>query len=306
MPAAVAVATASELAADAARRCIRAGGNAVDAAIAAALMCMNTEPGVCSFAGGAFITIKAPGETAITIDGYAAIPGVGAQADSATGWRGVRMAYGGGVHTDVGAASVAVPGSPAAIDCAHRQFACLPMPTLMQPTIEAVRDGFPLSQACHTYLQHAASSVFANDPNAVAALHPDGQNLANAGERIVIDGLARTLTQLAHDGLTHFYTGELAMQIVDHLQAHGGIMTRDDLSEYRAIVRPSLVIENGDWQIGLNPPPAIGGSMLAAILGAVAQGDDLLQSTRHALQRRRRELDFSLDLERDAAAMVNE
>jgi len=73
----VAVATTSQLAADAAREVAAGGGNAVDCALAASLLTMNTEPGVCALAGGAFITIWPDGGDPVTIDGNVAVPGAG-------------------------------------------------------------------------------------------------------------------------------------------------------------------------------------------------------------------------------------
>ncbi len=77
----VAVSTTSQLAADAAYEIASQGGNAVDCALAASLLAMNTEPGVCALAGGAYITIWKPGSDPVTIDGNVAIPGQGLAAD---------------------------------------------------------------------------------------------------------------------------------------------------------------------------------------------------------------------------------
>ena len=73
----VAVATTSQLAADAAREIADLGGNAVDCALAASMLTMNTEPGVCALAGGAYVTIWKAGSDPVTIDGNVAIPGFG-------------------------------------------------------------------------------------------------------------------------------------------------------------------------------------------------------------------------------------
>ena len=71
----VAVATTSQLAADAAREVAEVGGNAVDCALAAALLTINTEPGVCALGGSAFITIWSQGQDPVTVDGNVAVPG---------------------------------------------------------------------------------------------------------------------------------------------------------------------------------------------------------------------------------------
>jgi gamma-glutamyltranspeptidase/glutathione hydrolase len=112
----VAVATSSQLAADAASEVAELGGNAVDCAIAAALMTMNTQPGVCALAGGAYVTVWADGRSPVTIDGNVARPGLSNGGTVAAAGVPVHLGYGGGVDTVVGAASVAVPGSLAAIE----------------------------------------------------------------------------------------------------------------------------------------------------------------------------------------------
>ena len=98
----VAVATSSPLAADAAYEVAANGGNAVDCALAAAIMTVNTEPGVCSLAGGAYVTVWGPDGEPVAIDGNHAVPGRGL--DAAERGRGgvtVELAYGGGVKTIV-------------------------------------------------------------------------------------------------------------------------------------------------------------------------------------------------------------
>ncbi len=100
-----------------------AGGNAVDCALAASLLTMNTEPGVCALAGGAYVTVWGPGIDAVTIDGNVGVPGMGlADAERGLGAVSVTMAYGGGIETLVGPGSVGVPGSLAAVEHAWRRF----------------------------------------------------------------------------------------------------------------------------------------------------------------------------------------
>ena len=100
----VAVATTSQLAADAAAEIADAGGNAVDCAIAAAMLSINTEPGVCALAGSAYVTIWPASGDPITIDGNVAVPGSGLRADFSPVAESVYMEYGGGIETLAGAA----------------------------------------------------------------------------------------------------------------------------------------------------------------------------------------------------------
>ena len=150
----VAVATTSQLAADAAAEVADAGGNAVDCAVAAAIFSVNTEPGVCALAGSAYVTVWPPASDPITIDGNVTVPGQGlAPGFTLSGAVPVSMDYGGGIETLVGPGSVAVPGSLAALDRAWQQFGKVGWQRLLDPAIRAARTGLPLSAACHSYLQ---------------------------------------------------------------------------------------------------------------------------------------------------------
>ena len=103
------IASSSQLAADAGAEVARAGGNAVDAAVAACLVSMSTEPGVCSLGASGFVTLWAQHGRPITIDGYSEMPGRGLAAErmGQGAWE-VELGYGGGMRTIVGPGSVAV------------------------------------------------------------------------------------------------------------------------------------------------------------------------------------------------------
>ena len=115
----LAIATTSESAASAGAEMAKSGGNAVDAAIAAAMVSISTEPGVCAPGCGGYLTIWPPGSGPVTLDGNIFVPGRGLPEEPREE-RGVEvsMDYGGGVTTIVGPASVGVPGGIAALGAA--------------------------------------------------------------------------------------------------------------------------------------------------------------------------------------------
>lgn len=266
----VAVATTSQLAADAAREIAELGGNAVDCALAASLLTMNTEPGVCALAGGAYVTIWKAGSDPVTIDGNVAIPGHGVDpAQRGQGIDRVTIDYGGGITTIVGSGAVGTPGSLAAVEHAWKIFGSADWKAILQPAIRACRDGFPLSSACHYYLGYSGKPIFGRSKDGYGALH-DGDSLRDAGSPIIVPHLADSLTQIAEEGARAFYEGDLATAIADHVQADGGLLSREDLGRYRAIERPALRTDIGPWAIASNPPPAVGGAVLAAMLSAFA------------------------------------
>ena len=311
----VAVATTSQLAADAAREVAEVGGNAVDCALAAALVTINTEPGVCALGGSAFITIWRQGEDPITVDGNVAVPGKGLD-DSERGRGAVEISldYGGGITTLVGPGSVAVPGTLAAIEDAWQRYGKAPWKAIFEPTIRACRDGFPLSAACRYYLGYSGDIIFGRSDDGYRALHGDDDRLVDAGDTIIVPHLADTLDAIARDGARVFYDGDIARAIADHCRAGDGMLTREDLSSYRAVERAPLVNTIGDWQLATNPPPAVGGSVLTAMLLACAGLDidhwdsnslrHLINVQRACLDFRQRHLDLAGDVGTEAARLV--
>ncbi len=302
----VAVATTSQLAADAAYEVADNGGNAVDCALAAAVLTMNTEPGVCALAGGAYVTVWKPGSDPITIDGNVAIPGRGVTAQK----RGravetVKMKYGGGITTLVGTGAVGVPGSLAAVESAWRRYGSAKWQAILDPTIRATRDGFPLSSACHYYLGYSGKPIFGRSKDGYAALHDD-KHLRAAGATIVVPHLSDSIALIAEEGARAFYEGDLADAMVSHVQDAGGALCAADLQKYRAQERLSLRTDIGPWTIATNPPPAVGGVVLSAMLSAFsnetfsnwdrAATARLIAVQRACLNYRKRHLDLADDV----------
>ncbi len=263
----VAVASSSRLSADAGAAVAEHGGNAVDAAVAACLVSMTTEPGVCALGAGGYVTVWSPGESPVTVDGYAAVPGLGLPDPRAgeAAWE-VELAYGGGVKTVVGYGSVGVPGGLAALGRASERYGRLPWREVVEPAREIAARGFPLPSACHHYLQTSAELVYGWDANSREAFFDSDDQLVQAGQMIRLPNLADTLERIAKHGVADFYTGELGHAIADYIFNHGGALNRKDMTEYRALDRAGLEIPLDEWHIATNPAPAIGGATLGAML----------------------------------------
>ncbi len=263
----VAIAASSEIAANAGERVAREGGNAVDSALAAALVSSITEVGVCSPGGSAFITVYSPGQEPVTIDGTAEVPGRGLPASRpGRGVVDVYLDYGSGVRTCVGHGSVATPGCPAAIEFASEQYGEVPMAVVFEPAIEIARNGFPLSRASHHYLKYCGDVIFGRYADSHRALHHDDNRPLDAGDLVHVPHLADTLQSIARDGADSFYRGDIAKLIIRDMRDNDGLLTADDLAAYEVIARPSLAFECNGWNIASNPPPAVGGAMIAALL----------------------------------------
>lgn len=312
----IAVATTSQLAADAAEEVAAGGGNAVDCALAAALMTINTEPGVCALGGSAFVTIWRVNGDPVTIDGNVTVPGIDlAASERGGGSVSVTLDYGGGITTLVGPGSVAVPGTLAALEHAWKGYGRASWRAIFEPTIRACDEGFPLSAACRYYLGFSGKSIFDRSQDGFAALHHSDGTLLDAGDKVVIPHLADSLGAIAEDGARVFYAGDIAAAIASHCRNGDGMLTAADLRHYKAKDRTPLTTNIGDWSIASNPPPAVGGSVLTAMLlacadlpakewtrGALAQ---LVKSQRACLDFRKRNLDLAEDVSSEAARLVD-
>jgi gamma-glutamyltranspeptidase/glutathione hydrolase len=311
----VGVATTSKLAAGAAEYVADKGGNAVDCALAAALLTMNTEPGVCALAGSAYITVWPANGDPVTIDGNTAIPGIGLKHNElGHGAESLTLEYGGGITTLIGAGSVAVPGSLKALERAWQLFGKCQWQDLFAPSIDAIRSGFPMSAACHYYLGYSGESIFGRSDDGFFALHNAQRKLNPVASPVHIPHLADSLAAIAAEGGRVFYEGEIAAAMSRHVRAAGGALTMNDLRSYEAIERPSLRVPIEAWSIASNPPPAVGGSVLAAMLLACADlahqewnSEALLRLItvqRACLSFRKRRLDVAEDVGAQAAALL--
>ncbi len=269
----VAIASSTQLSANAGGEIARAGGNAVDAAIAASLVAITTEPGICSPGCGGFITIWPAQGDAVTLDGNIEMPGRDTPPERFGGgaWE-VTMDYGGGVDTYVGHGSVGTPGGLAAYDVASSNFGSLPWGELFGPAIEHATKGFPLSPASYNYLQYSHDCVYGWLAQSYAPLHHEGR-LKSVGDRVIVESLSDSLNAIATQGVDTFYRGDLAKMIAADFDANGGVMSATDLAEYEVIRRQPLGFDHNGWSLATNPAPAIGGVSLVAMLELLTHPD---------------------------------
>lgn len=262
----IAVAGPSRIVTDTAIEVAKEGGSVVDVAIVAMLTAMCTEPGVCGPGGGGFMTITLPGHAPVVIDCQVAIPGKGFSGERRV--REVNMVYGGGTRTLVDAGSIAVPGSFAGLAMASEMLGEAPWRFLMETAADAVAGGFPLSYACHLYLSEGATQIFEVDPVTRTALMDDGLPKPE-GSTITFPGLAETLREIGGSGVSTFYEGDIALMIVADLEKRGGLITREDMSSYRARATEPLQVSVAEMTLSI--PATVGGHALRV---ALAQGED--------------------------------
>lgn len=261
------VAAANPLATDAGYQVLKAGGSAVDAAIAVQMVLGLVEPQSSGIGGGAFL-LHHDGKTVQAFDGRETAP---AEAMPALFMQdGKPMAFMAGV---VGGRSVGTPGVLRMLELAHRQHGRLPWASLFQPAIRLAEEGFIVSPRLATLLRGADSQRLREDPQAAALFfQPDGQPVA-AGTRLKNPAYAASLRAIAKGGAEAFYTGEIARQIVARVRSHAGnpgVLNTQDLVNYRAKEREPLCFDHRQWRVCGMPPPSSGPLAIAQMLGMLS------------------------------------
>ncbi len=282
-----------------------AGGNAVDAAAAAILTATVTEPGIVSPMGGAFVNVWRPGHEPVVVDGNVEMPGRGRPAEAfGHGIREQYVDFYGGMTIFCGHGSVATPGMFAALAEANRRWGRAPWRELLSPAAHFARNGYPLGSAAASYL-NGSSPLFTFDAQTRAFLEQGTGALPVTGQLMRSPDLATTMEAIGEDVGT-LYGGELAEAIAADMDANGGLLTREDLASYRTVTRPALRTRLGEWDIGVNPAPSIGGPVLTTMLRLLAARRlragashvrDVVDIQRIVLGYRHRVIDHAHDLE---------
>lgn len=286
------------------------GGGAVDAALAASFVALATEPGMVSLGGGAFVSIWPPDGDPVVVDGNVEMPGRGADpARFGHGVREVVTEYGGGVVMHAGHGSVATPGIVPAFGIAHAECARLPWARLVAPGAQAARGGYPMSPAAARYLAFTADSLFGEDREAHALVTREDGTLLAGGERTRNPLLADTLDELAAEGPRLFTHGRVARSLAEDMRRRDGLVTAADLASYTPLRRAAHRVRVGEWQVATNPPPAVGGPMLAVMLTELARRGswtwrDAIEVQQAVLAYRLGVHDRSEDLERDGLRLL--
>ncbi|HKD23183.1 MAG TPA: gamma-glutamyltransferase, partial [Rhizomicrobium sp.] len=258
------VAAANPYAAQAGLDMLRAGGSAVDAAIATQAVLGLVEPESSGLGGGAFIVLYDPKKNIVTtFDGRETAP------QSAT--PNMFLDAGGKARpkSEVipGGLSVGVPGDIAVMELAHQRYGKLAWAKLFAPAIRLARDGFPIGRKLAATI--ASDTAAAQMPDIKRTFyHADGTPL-HEGELLKEPAYAATLEAIAKHGARAFYHGPIAASIVaavTHAPMNQGGMTLEDLARYHAIERPPVCGTYRGDRICSMPPPSSGGIAVLQIL----------------------------------------
>ena len=268
----------------AAIQALKDGGNAVDAAVAAASVLGVTEPYSCGIGGGGFMVIRTAGGKVTTIDGREESPAT-MKPDSF--WENnAPLPFNDARFSGM---SAGIPGTPATWDLALRRYGTWSLARALQPGIQVATNGFEVDR---TFVDQTTPNVdWFNDIPSTAAIYldPDGTP-RDEGSTLKNPDLARTYRRMADNGAGWFYTGPVAGAMAGAAQNppkaadanhawRPGLMTRADVGRYRAIERtPTHIGYRGldVWGIG---PPSSGGSTVGEVLN-ILEGYKKLASDR--------------------------
>lgn len=257
---------------------LRNGGNAVDAAVAAAFAVGVVEPWASGLGGGGVLVVSSPNSAPVTVD-YGVRAPAAARADmyaledgydrETAWWRSVQ-----GEANIHGPLSVAVPGVPAGLAAALKTFGTMPLAEVLRPAITLARDGFPVHWT--TVLQITLDApTLRRYPEAADLFLPNGAaptiSTPATPQLLRQPDLARTLEAIAAEGPEVFYRGGVARRIVEEVQRGEGILTLEDLERYHPSIEPAHLCLGSGYQVAVAPGPHAGATLaeILTILGGL-------------------------------------
>ncbi len=259
-----AVVSAHPLASKAGVAVLKTGGNAVDAAIATQLALAVVYPNAGNLGGGGFMVARLSNGETVALDYREMAPGA-AHRDMYLDANGTANTQ----QSQLGHLSSGIPGTVAGLFAAHR-YAKLPFEKLIQPAIELAEKGFIIT---------------ASEARSLNSLQPDLKKYNSVmpvfvketpwkeGDTLVQPDLAKTLRRIREKGAAGFYRGETARLIVEEMKRGGGIISLDDLQQYRAKSRTPHVFDYKGYKIVGMPMPSSGGLLLNQMMKMIEHRD---------------------------------
>jgi len=238
---------------------LKAGGNAVDAAVATSLAVGVAEP-FGSGMGGKLMLLYYEAKTgkvyaidAMDAAGSLHVPDYIKRPEE-------ERSYGYG--------AVCVPGLPAGLWLAHRQWGALKWGDVVKPSITLAQEGFRILPKTRDAFAEQERKLRRGDAE-IARLYLPGGELPEVGSRLPNPDLARTLQAYAERGPDGFYRGPVGLAIAAAAKAGGGVLTADDLANYRARISEPMIMDFRGYTLVCAPPPTSGAALFLPILKAL-------------------------------------
>ncbi|GAA5317030.1 MAG: gamma-glutamyltransferase [Candidatus Pelagadaptatus aseana] len=259
------VATQHRLASEVGARILSQGGNAVDAAVAVGFSLAVVLPRAGNLGGGGFMLLHlAEDNKTLAIDYREMAP--------AAAHRDMFLDQSGQVDSDKSRfshAAAGVPGTVAGLIYVQEQYGLLSLQQVLQPAIEQAEQGFAVTHDLSSKLQ--AYKHLKNNPATRAAYFKQGGEAYQAGEILRQSDLAWSLKQIQMQGGEAFYQGAIAERLVAEMQRAGGLITAEDLANYKVVVRDVVRGDYRGYGIASMPPPSSGGVHLVQMLNVLEQ-----------------------------------
>jgi len=244
---------------------LKQGGNAIDAAVAVGFAMAVTYPRAGNIGGGGFMLIHfAKTGQVVAIDYRETAP--------ALAQRDMFLNKAGEVDNQLSRfshLSAGVPGTVAGLALALEKYGSLSLAEVLAPAIQLAEQGFVVTPKLSRELKNLA-------PTPTIFLKPDG-NFYEAGDILIQTDLAKTLKFIAKQGIKAFYQGKIAELIVKEMQAHGGLISKTDLANYKAVIRKPVHGTYQEYDIYSMSPPSSGGIHIVQMLNML-ENDDIATS----------------------------
>ncbi len=270
------VVAANPLATKAGCEVLKAGGSAVDAAIAVQMVLTLVEPQSSGIGGGAFMLhYNRANGTVTAYDGRETAPA--AATENYLRWISDTQQTTPLPNARASGRSIGTPGVLAMLDLAHKDAGRMPWKQLFDPAIQIANDGFKISPRMAASIAGSATAL-ARDPEARAYFLNADNSAKAAGTLLKSPALATTFQSIANGGVAAFYGGAIAQDIVDEIaDTTGGITpgltTLADLTAYQAKKREAICTTYRIWWVCGMPPPSSGGLAIAQTLGILEAFD---------------------------------
>ena len=262
------VTSASKLASEAGVEALKAGGNAVDAAVATAFTLAVTWPSAGNIGGGGFMVYHGDDGHATTFDFREKAPLAATER--------MYLSLDGNVvdnSNHIGPLAVGVPGTVAGLWKAHQELGSLPWADLVAPAVKLARDGISINYSLYTGFARSKPR-FDQYPSSAAKFFKADGSLYELGETWRQPNLAHTLELIQNNGADGFYKGENAERLAGFMADIGGIITEEDLLKYESQEREPIRGTYRGYDIVSMPPPSSGGVVLVEMLN-ILEGFDL-------------------------------
>ncbi len=261
------VAAGHPLTAQAGADVLRAGGNAVDAALAALLTSFMTEPLLTGLGAGGYMLVAPPGDAPVLLDFMVSAPGAGERAPLDA----VVIDFGDAVQVfHIGASSCGVYGVPAGVAEAAARFGSVPLAEIAAPAAALACTGVEVNHQQGYLWELLAPIVLAGEES--RARYCVRGEVPREGQWVRDPELGDAIERLGAEGAAPFYTGDIGSAVADWVCERGGTLTRADLGRYATVPREPVSVGYHGREVVTNPPPSAGGILIAYALTLLERG----------------------------------